>query len=111
LASATLVPLLLLGGVPAEAAPPTLKGTVNNKAEITLTKGGKKVTTLKHGKYVIKVTDSTSMHNFHLTGKRLSKATSVSGTGTVSWTVTLNKGKYNFRCDVHPSMKGSFKVT
>jgi hypothetical protein len=111
LASATLVPLLLLGAVPAEAAPPTLKGTVDDNFKITLTKGGKKVTTLKHGRYIIKVTDSTRMHNFRLRGKGFNKATSVAGTGTVTWKVTLNKGRYNFRCDVHPSMKGGFRVT
>ncbi len=42
----------------------------------------------------------------------MNKKTSVGGTGKVTWTMTLQKGKtYKFMCDAHPSfMKGSFKT-
>ena len=80
---------------------------------ITLTKGGKKVTKLKAGKYTIVVKDIAATHNFHLTGPGVNKKTGVASKGTVTWTVTLKKGTYKYQCDVHASlgMKGSFKVT
>jgi plastocyanin len=38
--------------------------------------------------------------------------TSVSGKGTKTFTVTLQKGTYKFMCDPHKSfMHGSFKVS
>ena len=68
---------------------------------------------LKAGKYVIKVEDKSSIHNFHLFGPGVNKKTSVSGTGTQTWTVTLKPGKYTYQCDIHAAsgMKGIFKVT
>lgn len=79
---------------------------------ITLTKGGKKVTKLKAGKYTIVVKDVARTHNFHLTGPgKLNKKTPVSGKGTFTWHVTLKKGTYRYVCDPHKSiMKGSFTV-
>jgi plastocyanin len=102
----------LLAVVPAQAAVPKLVGTDGPGFTISLTKGGKKVTQLKAGKYVITVNDRASFHNFHLTGPGVNRKTSVSGTGTTSWTVTLQKGKtYRFVCDPHATqMKGSFKT-
>ena len=77
------------------------------------TTAGKAVKTLKTGKYTIKVADKSSIHNFHLIGPGVNKKTSVSGTGTQTWTVTLKPGKYTYQCDVHAAtgMKGSLKVT
>jgi plastocyanin len=59
------------------------------------------------------VRDKSSVHNFHLFGPGVSKATSVSGTGTKTWTIKLGKGKYTYQCDIHAAvgMKGSFRVT
>jgi plastocyanin len=96
----------------ASAAGPTLNGTVGPGFTITLTKAGKNVTTMKAGKVTIVVNDKGSIHNFHLTGPGVNKATSVSGTGKQTWNVTLKKGTYKYVCDVHTSvMHGSFKVT
>ena len=87
-------------------------GTVGPGFTITLKQGGKKVSTLKAGSYKIVVADKSNIHDFHLTGPGVNKATSVGGTGTKTWTVTLKKGTYKFVCDPHASiMKGSFKVT
>jgi len=67
---------------------------------------------VKHGTYVITVHDKSSIHNFHLTGPGVNKATSVGAVKTYSWTVTLKKGIYKFVCDPHASfMKGTLKVT
>ena len=79
---------------------------------ITLTKGGKKVTKLKAGKYTIVVKDIAKTHDFHLYGPGLTKKTPVKGKGTFTWHVTLKKGTYRYTCDPHKTlMKGSFKVT
>jgi plastocyanin len=93
------------------ASTPTLTGTVGPGFTITLKQGSKKVTTLKAGAYVFKISDKSSQHNFHLTGPGVNKTTSVGGTGSKTWTVKLKKGTYKFVCDPHASfMKGSFKV-
>jgi plastocyanin len=90
-----------------------LTATVGPGFSISLTSGGKKVTRLKAGRYRITVRDRSPMHNFHLTGPGLNKKTAVAFHGTVTWTVTLKKGKtYRYICDPHKTtMKGSFRVT
>ena len=94
------------------AATPTLTGTVGPGFTITLKKGTAKVTKLKAGAYVIKVSDKSNIHNFHLKGPGVNKTTSVGGMGTSTWKVTLKKGKYTYVCDPHASiMKGSFTVS
>lgn len=105
LAAALTVPAASAGGS-------TLNGTVGPGFTITLTQGGKKVTALKAGSYTIVVADKASSHDFHLKGPGLDKTTSVGGTGTTTWKVTLKKGSYTYQCDPHASfMHGSFKVS
>ena len=95
----------------ASAAAIKLTAIVGPGFNITLKKGTTKVTKLKPGKYVITVKDLSSIHDFHLRGPGVNKATGVSKTGTVKWTVTLKKGTYKYVCDPHAAvMKGSFKV-
>jgi plastocyanin len=90
---------------------PRLNGTVGPGFTIGLKKGGKKVTTLKPGRYTFVISDKSSSHNFHLTGPGVNKKTTVAGTGTKTWTVTVKAGTYRFVCDPHASgMKGSFTV-
>ncbi|HET6642857.1 MAG TPA: plastocyanin/azurin family copper-binding protein [Gaiellaceae bacterium] len=114
------LPLLV---VLALAAPPTgfavlsatkLSGTTGPGFTITLKKAGKKVTTLKPGKYTITVSDKSTAHDFVLTGPgiRNKKITTVSFMGTKTVTVTLKKGTYTYYCTPHRSigMKGTFKV-
>jgi plastocyanin len=107
LAAAALV------AVPAgQSAATILVGTDGPGFTITLTKAGKKVTTLKAGTYVIKVSDKSNIHNFHLKGPGLNKTTSVTGTGTATWTVKLKPGTWTYVCDPHSAtMVGRFKVT
>jgi plastocyanin len=97
----------------ASAATPTLVGTVGPGFTITLTNGGKKVTKLTAGTYVFKISDKSNLHNFHLTGPGgINKKTSVGGTGSSTWKLTLKKGTYKFVCDPHATiMKGSFTVS
>jgi plastocyanin len=89
-----------------------LTGEVGPGFTIEVKMGGKDLKTLKAGTYKIKVQDKASIHDFHLVGPGVNKATSVSGTGQQTWTVTFKKGTYKYMCDPHASsMKGSFKVT
>jgi len=99
------------GGGAAPAATVTLTGTVGPGFTITLKNHGKAVKTLAPAKFAFVITDKSNIHNFHLTGPGVNRKTSVGGTGTTHWTLTLRKGTYRFVCDPHASiMKGSFVV-
>lgn len=90
----------------------TLQGTVGPGFTISLKLGGKTVKSLKAGKYTIKVSDKSPIHNYHLRGPGVNKQiTSVTFKGTKSYTVTLKKGSYTYVCDPHAAaMKGTFTV-
>jgi hypothetical protein len=91
----------------------TLKAKTGPGFTISLkTKAGKKVKTLRHGKYTIKVADKSNIHNFHLKGPGVDKKTGVSFVGHKTWHVKFKKGKtYHFQCDIHfTTMHGKFKV-
>ena len=90
----------------------TLTGTVGPGFTITLKQGSKAVKTLKAGTYTFNISDKSNIHNFHLSGPGVNKKTSVSGTGSSTWTVNLKSGTYKFVCDPHATiMNGSFKVS
>ena len=93
------------------AATQTLNGLVGPGFNISLKQGGTKVSKVKAGTYVIKVSDKSGIHNFHLSGPGVNKKTSVGAQGSFTWKVTLTKGTYKYICDPHATlMKGSFKV-
>jgi plastocyanin len=97
----------LAAALPAAAATPIFKGTVGPGFTISM---AKKPT--KAGKIKLVVSDKASIHDFHLVGPGVNVKTSVSGTGTKTFIVTLKKGTYNFFCDPHKSaMHGSFKIS
>ena len=101
---------------PAQAATPRLVGTVGPGYKITLTKGGKKVTRLKAGRYTFVIADKASIHDFVLEqesgGKWEKQLTSVPFVGKKTVTVTLKKGKWKYYCAPHESsMFGFFTVT
>ena len=105
-----------LASAPAQAAPPKLVGTVGPGFTITLTKGGKKVTKLKAGKYTFAIADKASIHDFVLEqesgGKWEKQLTSVPFVGKKTVTVTLKKGKWKYYCAPHEStMFGFVTVT
>ena len=103
---------LALAALPAQAAPTRLVAKVGPGFTITLTKGGKKVTSLKAGAYVITVRDLSNIHNFHLRGPGVNKDSGVEAVATKTWRVTLRKGTYRYICDPHDdSMKGSVRVS
>jgi len=91
----------------------TLTASVGPGFDISLTGAdGAAVSTLSAGDYTIEVDDQSDAHNFHLTGPGVDETTDVGGTGTDTWTVTLDAGSYHFQCDPHSStMNGDFEVT
>jgi plastocyanin len=100
----------LVVAAPASAAT-RLVATVGPGATITLTKAGKKVTTLRPGAYTITVRDRSRVHNFALTGPGLRRLTTVSFVGTRTWNVSLRRGKHTYVCTPHASfMRGTFTV-
>jgi len=111
-ALAATVALLGVLAIPALAGTPTLNGTDGPGFTITLKKSGQKVTKLKAGTYIFKISDKSGIHNFHLTGPGVDKKTSVGATTNVTWKLKLKKGTYKYVCDPHKSfMKGSFTVS
>jgi plastocyanin len=96
---------------------PTLKGVVGPGYSVSLTKGGKKVKTLKAGKYKIVVSDKSNFHNSTLerekpSSPKLEKDITGTGfTGTKTVVMTLKPGSWRFYCSVHESqMHQDFKV-
>jgi plastocyanin len=95
---------------------PKLKGTVGPGYTISLKDStGKKVTSLKAGKYTFVVSDKASIHNFTLEQEKGGKfEKEISGTGfqgTKTVTLTLKAGKWKYYCSVHESqMFGFFTV-
>jgi plastocyanin len=114
--AAGLVAASLALAVPAmarQSAATALTGTVGPGFTITLTKAGKKVSSLKPGSYAITVNDKGNIHDFHLMGPGVNKViTTVPFVGKKTVTVTLGKGTYTYQCDPHAAsgMKATFKV-
>jgi plastocyanin len=110
-ALAALVAALVVPSALARPSGNSLVATDGPGFTITVTQGGKKVSSLKAGTYTIKVQDKSNIHNFHLVGPGVNKKTSVGAVATFTWKVTLKKGTYKYICDPHASfMKGSFTV-
>jgi len=111
-AAGLVAALALAAPIGATSSVTKLTGSVGPGFTITLKKGTAKVKTLKPGKYSITVKDKSNIHDFHLKGPGVNKTTSVGGTGTSTWKVTLKKGKYTIVCDPHATiMKSTFTVT
>ena len=105
---------LIAVGLASAMTVPKLKGTVGPGFTISLKNAkGKTVKTLKAGKYAFVVIDKASIHNFTLDGPGFEDKT-ITGTGftgTKSVTLKLKKGSYKYYCTVHPTIKGTFKVS
>ena len=107
---ATALLALLVVAAPS-GAQTKLQGTVGPGFTISLTKDGKRVTSLPAGRYAITVDDKATMHDFVLRGPGVDRElTGLNFVGRRTATVTLRKGSYTFFCSPHPTMKGSFTV-
>jgi plastocyanin len=97
---------------------PTLKGVVGPGFTISLKKGGKKVKTLKAGKYKFVIADKSTIHNFTVEREHPSKPklekhiTSTPFTGPKTLVMTLKPGSWRYYCSNHElQMHHDFKVT
>jgi plastocyanin len=112
--AATAATLVLAGTAFSHAtATPTLVGTVGPGFHITLTKGGKVVKALKHGRYTFVIHDKASIHAFSLDGPHsfAHDFTTIPFVGTKTATINLKAGKYKYYCPNHESlMNGHFVV-
>ena len=105
--AAAFAALALAVGAPAAVSAHTL--TATDGPGFTITMSAKSV---KAGIYTITVKDRSNIHDFHLRGPGVNKATSVAAVKTYTWKVTLKRGTYKFVCDPHASiMHGVLKVT
>jgi hypothetical protein len=96
---------------------PTLKGVVGPGYSIKLTKGGKRVKSLKAGKYKFVISDKSSIHNFTVEREHPSKPkiekhlTSTPFMGSKTVVMTLKPGSWSFYCSNHEAqMHGDFAV-
>ncbi len=103
---------VIVGAGSSSAATPKLVATVGPGFTISLKSAGKKVTSLKAGKYTIAVNDRSRIHDFRLRGPGVNKVfSSVGAVGTKSVTISLRAGRYQFLCQPHASaMHGAFTV-
>jgi plastocyanin len=109
-AAAAAAVLALVLAAPATAAT-KLVATVGPGFTISLTKGGKRVTSLTRGAYTITVRDRATTHNFFLKGPGVTRNSGVAFVGTRTWNVTLKRGRYTFVCTPHAmAMKGAVTV-
>lgn len=116
-----LLPLALVGCFLAVAATGNastskssgLVGEVGPGFTIEVKLNGQDLKTIKAGSYAIKIEDKASIHDFHLIGPGVNKATGISFIGDKTWSVKLKPGTYTYQCDPHAfsGMKGSFRVT
>ena len=111
-ATGAAVCALAFGGLALASGTTKLNGTVGPGFTISLKNAaGKKVTTLKPGKYVFAVQDKSSIHNYTLEGPGVNKVLTATGFvgSKTSPAITLKAGKYTYICTVH-GFKGTFTV-
>jgi hypothetical protein len=53
------------------------------------------------GRYKLVVNDKGTIHNFHIFGTGVDKATSIPGTGRSRFKIRLQPGTYDIQCDAH----------
>jgi len=105
----------LRGSFTVGAAPPVqvlkLVAKVGPGSKISVTtSAGARVKRALAGVYSIAVRDASTRDNFHLTGPKVNRKTSVAKKQRLTWKLTLRAGTYRYRSDAHPRLKGSFTV-
>jgi plastocyanin len=88
------------------ATPTVLKASVGPKLRITL-----QPKTVAAGPARITVVDRSRADNFHLVGPGVNRKTGVAFRGRVTWSVTLQAGRYTYRSDKHKRLRGTLTVT
>jgi plastocyanin len=92
-----------------------LRGSVGPGYTISLTKNGRRVTSLRAGTYRFVIADRAAVHNFVLEKERGGRfereLTDVSAVGTRAVTIRLTRGSWKYYCEPHESMMfGAFTV-
>jgi len=83
----------------------TISASVGPRKTISL-----KPKTVDLGPATITVNDRTRKDNFHLTGPGVNRKTGVATRGRVTWSVTLQPGRYTYRSDKSKKLRGGFTV-
>jgi plastocyanin len=92
----------------------TLTGSVGTSSNGNAFSISLSESTVPAGTYEFDITDYATIHNFDLLdpGNVSVDKTTIAGTGSVVWMVTLSPGVYTYHCDAHPStLKGTLTVT
>jgi plastocyanin len=92
----------------------TLTGSVGTSSSGNAFSISLSESTVPAGTYEFDITDYATIHNFDLLDPDNVSVdkTTVAGTGSVVWMVTLSPGVYTYHCDAHPTMlKGTLTVT
>src|SRR5262245_37097222 len=92
----------------------TLTGSVGTSGDGNAFAISLSASTVPAGTYEFDITDYATIHNFDLLDPNSISVdkTTIAGTGSVAWIVTLSPGVYTYHCDAHPSlMNGTLTVT
>ena len=92
----------------------TLTGSVGTSSSGNAFSISLSESTVPAGTYEFDITDYATIHNFDLLDPDNVSVdkTTVGGTGSVVWMVTLSPGVYTYHCDAHPTqLKGTLTVT
>jgi Copper binding proteins, plastocyanin/azurin family len=85
--------------------PTTISASVGPRKTISL-----RPKTADVGPATITVNDRSRRDNFHLTGPGVNRKTGVATRSRVTWSVTLQPGRYTYRSDKTKKLRGSFTV-
>jgi hypothetical protein len=104
-ASCAFIAALLLSGQAAAKSPPTLTAILGPGFTVTLQQHpDKPLLRVPAGRYRLVVHDRSAFLDFHFFGPGVNKRTTVTGTGTTTWTIKLRKGIYTYQCDAHANL-------
>lgn len=91
-------------------------GTVLEPTKLTASVGPRRTIalspkTVTAGPASIVVSDRSKTDNLHLVGPGVNRRTGIVFRGRVTWNVTLQAGRYTYRSDAHPKLRGALTVT
>lgn len=100
-----------VGNVPPPPPPAPvrrLNASVTARAISVRTTSGSRARVVARGRYRIAVRDAARTQNFHLVGPGVNRKTTVGGMARTTWSLNLRRGKYSYRSDKNPRLRGTF---